>query len=125
MTYELKIIPNTRIALSCWSGTIDLKKRKENVRTMAQFCRDNGLSQLIVDTRQQVDDATTMQMYDFGASIPEIMRGIQVAVVCRPSARATRFGETVAANRGTNSHSFETIEEAKTWLAGNEGTLNS
>ena len=117
VNYELNIIPDTRIALFCWSGPIALKEREENVRVMAQFCRENGISQLIVDTRKQVSETTTMEMYHFGAAIPKVMSGIQIAVVCRQSDRDTQFGETVAANRGAKSRSFETIEEAKRWLA--------
>jgi hypothetical protein len=84
---------------------------------MANFCRKNGISQLIVDTRQQVCDTTTMQMFHFGAAIPPVMHGISIAVVCNPSDRATQFGATVAANCGAHSHSVNTIEEAKRWLA--------
>ena len=116
MTYELKVIPNTQIALFCWSGLVTLKDRKKNVKIMAQFCRENSISQLIVDTRQQLSDTLTSEMYDFGAAIPNVMRGIQIAVVCRPSDRDTQFAETVAAERGTESHLVYTIEEAISWL---------
>ena len=124
MTYELKVIPNTQIASFCWSGLVTLKERKKNVKIMAQFCRENGISQLIVDTRQQLSDTLTIDMYDFGAAIPKVMRGIQVAVVCRPSDKDTQFGETVAADRGAESHLVYSIEEAMNWLAAVEVKLD-
>jgi len=117
VTYELKVIPNTQIASFCWSGLVTLKERKKNVKIMAQFCRENGISQLIVDTRRQISDTSTTDMYDFGTSIPKVMRGIQIAVVCRPSDKDTRFGEQVAADRGVESHLVYSIEEAMSWLA--------
>jgi len=124
VNYELNIIPDTRIALFRWSGLITLKERKKNVEVVAQFCRENGISQLIVDTRKQVSETTTMEMYHFGAAIPKVMSGIQIAVVCRQSDRDTQFAETVAADRGAESHSVKTVEDAKKWLAGVEVTLN-
>jgi len=124
VSYELKVIPNTRIALFCRSGPITLEDRKKHVEVMAQFCREHDISQLIVDTRQQASEMTTTEMYDLGAVIPELMRGIHIAVVCQPSDRATQYGETVAANRGADSRSFHTIEGAKAWLAEKEVTLN-
>ena len=124
MTYELKVIPNTQIASFCWSGPVTLKERKKNVKIMAQFCRENSISQLIVDTRQQISDTLMMDMYDFGTAIPNVMRGIQIAVVCRPSDRDTQFGETVAADCGAESHLVYTIEEAISWLTAVEVKLD-
>jgi hypothetical protein len=124
MTYELKVIPDTQIALFCWSGLVTLEERMENIKIMAQFCKEKGISQLIVDTRQQISDTLTMDMYDFGAAIAKVMRGIRIAVVCRPSDKDTQFGETVAANRGADSHVVFATEEAMSWLAAVEVKLD-
>jgi hypothetical protein len=120
MNYELKIIPDTRIAFFCWSGPITLEDRKKNVETIAQFCQDNGVDQLIVDTCQQINETSTIQMFDFSTHIPKAMRGVRIAVVRHPSDEETQFGENVAANRGAQSRSFDTLEEARRWLEGKD-----
>ena len=38
MNYELKIIPNTKIAIYCWSGEITLKDREDSRHHVMQFC---------------------------------------------------------------------------------------
>ncbi len=116
MSYELTIMPGTQIALFCWSGPITFEDRKRNLERIKQFCSENGINQLIVDTRQQVNRTTVTQMRDFGILVLKAMRGVQIALVHHSTDRETQYGEDVAANRGANSRSFETLEEAQRWL---------
>ena len=124
MNYELKIIPDTRIAYFCWSGPITLEDRKEGRERIVQFCRENSIIQVIVDTREQINKARTMQMFEFAADLPEVMRGFHIAIVWQPDDKETRFVETVAANRGAIIRTFLTLEDAQRWLESKQPTPN-
>ena len=117
MSYELTIMPGTQIALFCWSGPITPEDRKRNIKCIAQFCSENGISQVIYDARQQVNKTSMMQMFNIGTTVPKAFRGIQIAVVRHPSDKETKFYEDVVANRGADSRSFVTLEEAQSWLS--------
>jgi hypothetical protein len=116
MKFELAIIPGTRIALFRSLGSIEFEDRMRNVEHIAQFCNVNSITHLIIDIRQQVSKATTIQMFNLGTLVPKAWRGILFAVVCQSSDIESQFGETVAANRGAISHLFTTVEEAQKWL---------
>ena len=118
MNYKLALIPGKRIALFRWSGPITFEDRMKNVKRMGQFCNENKIKDLIVDTRKQVSTTRAMQMFDLGASVPEVLGGIRIAVVCQSSDHTTQFGETVAANRGAFCRSFTSFAEAQRWLEG-------
>ena len=68
MNFELKIIPDTRIAFFCWSGPITLEDREENRHCVMQLCQEDSIDQLIIDTRQEISETRTMQMFDFARS---------------------------------------------------------
>ena len=116
MSYELTIIPGTQIALFCWSGPVTQEDRQNNVVEIARFCGENGIRQIIVDTRQAVSKTTTMEDLKLGVSVAKTMRGIQFAIVRQSSDKEAQFFENVAANRGAHSRSFGAIEDALRWL---------
>ncbi len=116
MSYELTTMPGTQIALFCWSGPITLEDRKKNIEVVKQFCSENGISQIIVDTRQQAHMTSMMETFEFGTLLSKGMRGIQFAIIRHPSDREAAFVDDVAANRGARCRSFFTLEEAQRWL---------
>ncbi len=116
MSYELTIMPGTQIALFCWSGPITFEDRKKNLEHLTQFCSENGISQVIVDTRQQVHRTSSVQNFAFGELLSKAMRGIQFAIVRHSSDKEVQFADNVAANRGARCRSFVTLEEAQRWL---------
>ena len=116
MSYELTIIPGTQIALFCWSGPVSHADRKNNVVEIARFCGENGIRQIIVDTRQAVSKTTMMETFELGSSVARSMSGVQFAIVRQSSDENAQFFEFVAANRGAHSRSFGAIEDALRWL---------
>ncbi len=116
MRYELTIIPDTQIALFCWSGPITLKDREKNLERLPQFCSENGISQVIVDTRQQVHMLGMTETFEFGVLLSKAMRGIQFAIVRHSSDVEVEFVDAVAASRRAHCRSFVTLEEAQRWL---------
>ncbi len=67
---------------------------------------------------------STMQTFDFAASLPEVMRKIRFAIVRKSSDEETKFAANVAANRGAIARSFLTVDEAQMWLESTETTPN-
>ncbi len=116
MNPVLTIIPDTRIALFRWSGPITFEDRMKNVERMALFCSENNINHLLVDLSKQESNTGIMKMFELGASVPKLLGGIKIAVVCQPTDTSSEFGETVAANRGANSRLFATIDDAQRWL---------
>lgn len=116
MSYELKILPDTRIAIFCWSGDMTLKDRDDSRHRVMQFCQENSIHKVILDTRQEINKTRTMQMFDFSATIPEHMRGLRIAVIRQSDDGEIKFGENVARNRGANLRTFLTLEDAQSWL---------
>lgn len=125
MKCELTIIEGTRIALFRSSGLVEFEDRMRNVERMAQFCNENSIKHLIVDLSQQVSNAKLIQVFNLGTSVPKVLKGIQIGLVCQPSDRETRFEETVVANNGAFSRSFTTVKEARKWLEGEEDVTPS
>ena len=122
MKYELKILPNTKIAIYCWSGEMTLKDREDSRHHVMQFCQENSINQVILDTRQEINKTRTMQMFDFAAAIPERMRGLRIAVIRQADDEEIKFGENVAINRGANLRTFLTLEDAQRWIESETAT---
>ena len=116
MNYELKIIPDTRIAFFCWHGPISLDQRLKNRNRVVDFCKRNNLRRLLVDVRQHDNITSFMELFEFGESFPRAAGGLKTAVVRDPSDADIEFVENVASNRGAFSRCFENIEEAQSWL---------
>jgi len=114
--YSLEVIPGTSIALYRWSGPITVADRRNVRGALIRFCRDNQIRNLIVDGREQQCEADTTDVFRYGAEVPEHFRGLRIAVVHRPDDDSLPFIETVAYNRGSNTRSFLSVEEARAWL---------
>ena len=115
-SYTLNLIPGTNIALFHWVGPISLDDRKQNARRMAEFCNSNGVTQVIIDGRDQISETDIIDAYEFGKDVPIDMRGLAIAVVHRVDDQSLKFIETVAFNRGARSQSFHDLEAARDWL---------
>ena len=118
----MKIIPGTRIVSFSSSGPVTLADREKNLERIVEYCREHGCTQVLVDTRQQINKMTTTEMFNFAASVPEATRGLQIALVRNADDSSIAFGDNVAANRGAAVRSFETTEEAQQWLEAEEPT---
>ena len=114
--YTLELVPGTRIALFHWIGPITFADRELNVERMTNFCKSQDVDRIIIDGRDQLSETDIVDSYDFGASVPEAMRGLHIAVVHRADDKSLQFIETVAYNRGGATRSFEDLESAKAWL---------
>jgi hypothetical protein len=85
-------------------------------------CRAHGIRRILIDATQLAEKPTTSQLFEFASGWAALLRQspVVVAGVLPRDAAARqrwRFGEDVAINRGLISHAFESLEEARTWLA--------
>ncbi len=120
--YEIRVDEERAIAevrLSAGMGVADhVRARNELMET----CRAQGIRRILVDARQLGRQPTTPDLFAFASGWPAILRQAPVVVAgVLPENSATlgwwRFGEDVAVNRGLIAHPFETVEDARAWLA--------
>ena len=114
--YTLELIPGTRIALFHWFGPITYADRELNLQRMSDFCREHGVDCILIDGRDQQSETDIVDSYDIGSNVPEVMSGLNIAVVHRPDDKSLQFIETVAFNRGGHTRSFEDLRSARAWL---------
>ena len=116
MSYSLKIIPESDIAVFHWAGPITYRDRLENLDRMSDFCRDKAVHKLIIDGRDQQSQTGVVESFQFAEAVPKAFMGLRVAVVRRADDDSLEFIETVASNRGSFTRSFLDIDEAREWL---------
>ena len=116
MKSELSIIPGTRIALFIWVGPITLDDRERNRKEIVAFCQKEGVKNVIIHGLHQEPQTGLMQDFGFGEELPTEMRGFNIAIVRSREDKTLKFIDNVAANRGANTKSFHTLEEAQVWL---------
>jgi len=106
------------IYLRC-NGTFEQSAAIELFGNAIQTAVQEGRKAVLIDARElEGEPPTTMERYELGASLAEFnSRGILIVVVGKePIIDPSRFGETVAVNRGVRGRAFTDIDEAITWL---------
>lgn len=112
----LSTLPDSDIAVFRWVGPITAEDREGNLKRVAEYCNEHNLSKLLIDGRKQENRTGIMDSYTFGASVPEALKGLIVAVVHRPDDETLEFIETVAFNRGSGTKAFTNYDDALAWL---------
>jgi len=87
---------------------------------MLSFCKEKGISKIIVDTRDQVSKSSITELYDYAEEIINHTIGYKIAIVMDLDEEEIRFIDNVVANRGGFYNTFLTFKEAKRWLVPNE-----
>jgi hypothetical protein len=119
MECDLRILPEGRIVISSFTGPIKTENRYRNRDRTLSFCRENGISLLIVDTRGQDSQSTTTEIYKFAKDLATEAIGFRIAFVRDSDGRDIQFMENVAANRGCQCMSFQSFEDSVQWLEPN------
>ncbi|MBN1764103.1 MAG: hypothetical protein JW860_02505 [Sedimentisphaerales bacterium] len=85
-----------------------------------RLCREHDCIRLLVDLHElSTKHSTVNGCFSFGESLAKISPGIRIAHIMPTdslSIKDVRFTTTVEANRGVQTCSFNTAEEARTWL---------
>lgn len=121
MECDLRIAHGKRVVVSSFTGPITTDDRYRNRDRTLSFCRNNDIYKVIVDTRGQVSQSKTMEIFAFAEELADLARGFQIAFVRDQDSRDIRFMDNVAANRGALCRSFFSFEEAEKWLEESPG----
>ncbi len=127
MELDIEIEPRENYLFVCVKGSYELEKAKELLRDAIEAAAKHGLNNMLVDYREiEGDPTTTMMRYEYATFAAELLmemyikRGLPVlrlAYVGRaPFFDESRFGETVAVNRGVIVKATKDFEEALAWL---------
>jgi hypothetical protein len=85
-------------------------------------CRKEGIGKVLVE-ENLAQNLSASEAYDVGRSMADSSpEGLAVAFVDRRAdhQELNRFGNLVANNRGLDSQVFDSVEEARKWLAGGQ-----
>jgi hypothetical protein len=116
MAFELTAIAGGRVALARSTGTITAGERIANRDATITFCKENNIQKVIVDTSGQTCHSTTMEVFRFGSSSVDEIRGLRVAFLPAAEDRDIAFIDAVAGNRGATVRVCRSMEEAMAWL---------
>ena len=104
---------------------VEHMRHSEHVKArdeLLEICRVRKIHKILVDARRlKGTPPSTVEIFDFGASWAELaLRTPTLLAGVLPQDPAVRkwweFGETVAANRGFVSRSFDDVDQARAWL---------
>jgi hypothetical protein len=101
-------------------GNVSLQEALELLSQAVEYCRENGIRRLLIDTTKLTGfgEPRTVERFSVGERLAlDARAAVKVAVVGRPEViDPARFGVTVARNRGFFSKAFSSELEAWTWL---------
>ena len=96
------------------SGETTINDWENSMAQVTKIREETKCSQVLVDARQQNKSPDTMELYEFGSSLPS---EYQFAVIISDNTLNDHyFLESVARNRGKTVQLFKTFKEALGWL---------
>ncbi len=99
------------------SGDVLAGDLARSLESVLRIVEAKGLSKVLVDTREQTSLPSVLVLYEFGAKLCDLARGLKHAiVVSRDSLKDLRVVATVARNRGVHMDFFDSPEAALDWL---------
>ena len=116
MDCELSIIPDKNIVISRFTGSITTEDRYRNRQRTLDFCRANKIKKVIVDTRGQISQSNSMEIFKFAQEMETEVEGYKIAFVQDRDSEHIKLIELIATNRDCNCKSFLDIKEAQQWL---------
>jgi hypothetical protein len=99
--------------VSSLPDNIDLQKR------VAQACKENKCTRVMVDIRELKNPTSITEIYQFGKNAEQNLRNVSIkAAVLHDEDRTEHesFLETTMKNRGVNLRSFLSEKDALKWL---------
>lgn len=101
-------------------GNVSFQEALELLSEAVVYCRENGIQRLLIDTTKLTGFGApgTVERFSLGERLARDARAaVKVAMVGRPEVLdPSRFGITVARNRGLFSSAFSSESEALKWL---------
>jgi len=98
------------------AGTYTFKGLIATIHQVAEHCRQEKLSKVLIDLRNVSGNPNNFERYQFGLEIVQAWgREIRAAVVA-PAGVSTRMTENTAVNRGAQMKVTTSLDEALGWL---------
>jgi hypothetical protein len=121
MSFKVVFDSGEKIIFVQISGKASPEEHHAARREALRLCRENNSLKLLVDLRELcTENSTVMDCFAFGESFPLLSPKACIAHVLpedQKSKKDVRFTSNVSANRGLLTADFETIDQAKNWLA--------
>jgi hypothetical protein len=125
MGLDLQVERKADYLLITVSGGFDLESAKDAARRIIEFCEAHKQSKALVDCRNVAGPLSTIERYDYATFVADLHTRyalehgapLRVAYVGNePLIDPSRFGETVAVNRGALLKATTDMGEARAWL---------
>jgi hypothetical protein len=121
MPYRVSYDEENAIILVTFSSPAVKEDHYAALEAALQLCREPGCSKLLVDFCNLVtSNLSTMESFAIAETIARAAPHLMIAHVLPQNAKAlenVRFASDVEANRGKSTGEFETVEQARNWLA--------
>jgi hypothetical protein len=104
-------------------GTLALEAAAAAVTEAIELCHQHQVKRLLIDgtALTGVKPPSMIERYGIVSQWAMVTKGIKIAFVTRPEMlEPTKFGITVAANRGLQINGFISETEALVWLLGQQ-----
>jgi hypothetical protein len=121
MENKLDIIENNGYATAKLTGVRRPESLLEAASKTTAFCKERGISHLLIDIRGMSGELDTLETYDVAGqelpNQPNARRLIRSVILDHPeNLERIRFFETVAVNRGLMVKVFDDEDAAVRWL---------
>ena len=115
MRGQVTVAPSGRFLRFEFEPKATLEDWKKAQALLMKLVRDTGVRSVLVDIRKQKATGHFVDLFDFGANLPD---GMAFAVLADPAREDYKFIETVALNRGKAVSLFPSDAEdaAIRWL---------
>lgn len=118
---EIDVEPD-HVRLRC-SGDYSLEEAKRVFRSAIDAALESSMARVLVDVRGVSGPVRAMDRYEIAVSVADYVRAEALGKISKlavaghePLIDPSRFGETVAVNRGVNAKIFFDVDEALVWL---------
>jgi hypothetical protein len=99
-------------------GSVTREDSLSSLAALEELMKETGITRVLSDTRKQESTPSTVDIFDFGAHLPQSMKLAVIVSERQPTAHNVAFVDDVAYNRGVNIKVFGSRSEALEWLQG-------
>jgi hypothetical protein len=97
-------------------GKVTGKDCSRSLALLKELIRTSGVHKVLSDTRKQKSTPSTMDIFNFGVSLPTSIKLAVIVSESQPTLNDVAFVDNVAHNRGVNIKKFTSRSEALEWL---------
>lgn len=116
MISKLELVRDTDIVFARWKGPITAEERHHLRKEILKKCNLHNTKRFIVDLRDQVNEISAKESYEFGKTFRREMPGFKLAVIVKLNCQTEKIiADTI--NRGdVIMKEFYSYEPALEWI---------